>query len=150
MRWVFLIGAWATVFDSLLGVWQSVPYLFCDFWQLFRRRQGDGAAAPAGDAGRAAVDTRSPLYRGYLLALATVPMLGLWLSFVSVQKAYSLLGAVVMPMVAAALLVLNGRGDWVGRAYRNRPLTVAVLIGVLLFFLYAAYVTIRTQREIVS
>jgi hypothetical protein len=149
MRWVFLIGAWATIFDSLLGVWQSVPYLFCDFWQLSRRpRRIDDH-----ELGRSAateVDTHSRIYRGYLLALATVPMIGLWFSFVYIQKAYSLLGAIVMPLLAAALLVLNGRSDWVGRAYRNRPLTVAVLVAVLLFFIYAAYVTIVTKKDIVS
>ena len=31
-RWAFLIGAWAAVFSSLLGVWQSVPYLYADLW----------------------------------------------------------------------------------------------------------------------
>jgi hypothetical protein len=29
-RWTFLAGAWAAVASSLLGVWQSVPYLFAD------------------------------------------------------------------------------------------------------------------------
>lgn len=163
MRWLFLVGAWATIFDSLLGVWQAVPYLFCDFWQISRRqRAGRGleaagvasaapAEAPAREAAaREVVDTRSGIYRGYLLALATVPMIGLWVSFVHIQKAYSLLGAVVMPLLAVALLVLNGRSDWVGRAYRNRPLTVAVLVAILLFFAYAAYVTITTEKEIVT
>ena len=141
-RWIFLIGAWATIFDSLLGVWQAVPYLFCDFWQLSRKRQPGDVRVP--------VDTRSPVYRGYLLALATVPMAGLWLNFVSIQKSYSLLGALVMPLLAVALLVLNGRSDWVGRAYRNRPLTVAVLLAILLFFAFAAYVTLTTGKEVVS
>jgi Mn2+/Fe2+ NRAMP family transporter len=145
MRWVFLVGAWATVFDSLLGVWQSVPYLFCDFWGLMRRR---GLAGEGG--GAVVVDTRSRVYRGYLLALATLPVVGLWFSFVRVQKAYSLLGAIVMPLLALALLILNGRSDWVGRPFRNRPLTVAVLVAVLLFFAYAAYVTMRTGREVIS
>jgi Mn2+/Fe2+ NRAMP family transporter len=141
MRWVFLAGAWAAVFTSMLGVWQAVPYLFSDFWQLFTRRRRDAAGA---DAVRDVVDTKSPVYRGYLFALAVVPMLGLWQSFVVVQRTYSLLGAVVMPLLAVALLILNGRGDLVGERFRNRPLTVAVLIAVLLFFAYAGYVTIRT------
>ena len=63
MRMMFLLGAWATIFDSLLGVWQSVPYLFCDFWALTRRSSLD---APVNQP----VKTASPLYRGYLLALA--------------------------------------------------------------------------------
>lgn len=148
LRWLFLFGAWATVFDSLLGVWQSVPYLFADFWQLFRR--GEPAPDASGATTPPAVDMRSGVYRSYLLALATVPAAGLWLSFVSIQKAYSVLGAVAMPMLALALLVLNGRSRWVGAAFRNRPLTVAVLLAILLFFLYAAWMTVKTGREVVA
>jgi Mn2+/Fe2+ NRAMP family transporter len=145
MRWVFLAGAWAAIYTSMLGVWQAVPYLFCDFWQLFTRR-ARGASVGA------AVDTRSTIYRGYLFALALVPMLGLWQNFVYVQRSYSLLGAIVMPLLALALLILNGRGDLVGRKYRNRPLTVVVLIGILLFFAYAGYLTLRSlgQEQILS
>jgi hypothetical protein len=191
MRWLFLFGAWATVFDSLLGVWQSVPYLFADFWQQFTRG-ADKAASPSfspspgtpGEGGgeglspsirnpksaiqnpkdphpnplpeyrergqNTAIDMRSRPYRGYLFALATVPAAGLWFSFVSIQKAYSVLGAVAMPMLALALLVLNGRAEWVGRTNRNRPVTVAVLVAILLFFVYAAWMTVRTGREVVS
>ncbi|MFC2135930.1 Nramp family divalent metal transporter, partial [Bacteroidota bacterium] len=32
---MFLFGAWAAVFSSLLGVWQSVPYMFTDFYNMF-------------------------------------------------------------------------------------------------------------------
>ncbi len=38
-RWAFLAGAWGAVFSSLLGVWQSVPYLFADLWRLMRRSE---------------------------------------------------------------------------------------------------------------
>ena len=145
VRWLFLFGAWATVFDSLLGVWQSVPYLFADFWQLFSRgRANPDAPAPP------VIDMRSPVYRGYLLALASLPAVGLWYSFVNVQKAYSLLGAVSMPLLALALLVLNGRTGFVGREHRNRPVTVAVLVAILLFFAYAAWMTVKTGREVVA
>ena len=149
MRWVFLVGAWATFFDSLLGVWQSVSYLFCDFYQLSTGTRLR-ASIEQSEQRRLEACTTTPAYRGYLLALATLPAAGLWFSFVHIQKAYSLLGAVVMPLLAAALLVLNGRPDWIGRAHRNRPLTVAVLVAILLFFLYAAYVTLRTGREVVA
>ena len=150
LRWLFLLGAWATVFDSLLGVWQSVPYLFADFWQLFTRGRGGPAASPLDDTQPSTVDMRSGPYRGYLFALATIPAAGMWFSFVSIQKAYSVFGAVAMPLLALALLVLNGRADWVGRSNRNRPVTVAVLVAILLFFVYAAWMTVRTGREVVS
>jgi len=48
-RWVFLIGAWAAVFSSLLGVWQAVPYLFADFWRM--TGPGSGAAYAPSHAG---------------------------------------------------------------------------------------------------
>jgi Mn2+/Fe2+ NRAMP family transporter len=146
MRWVFLAGAWAAIYTSMLGVWQAVPYLFCDFWSLFTQyRPGD----PSQNL-RAAVDRTSWTYRGYLLALATVPMLGLKISFVRVQQTYSLLGAIVMPLMAVALLFLNGRSDWVGSTYRNRPVTVGVLVAILVMFVYAAYITFTTGEDVLK
>ncbi len=50
-RWAFLIGAWGAFFSSLLGVWQSIPYLFTDFWGLMSSSR---SANPA-----RAVDTNS-------------------------------------------------------------------------------------------
>ncbi len=61
-------------------------------------------------------------------------MLGLLYDFEVVQKLNSIYGALVMPMVALVLLLLNSRTDWVGAAYRNRPMTVVVLAGILIFF----------------
>ena len=43
-RWLFLLGATGTVSSSMLGVWQSVPYLFADCWRLLHRRTGDPVA----------------------------------------------------------------------------------------------------------
>ena len=136
-RYVFLAGAWAAVITSLLGVWQAVPYLFADFWALARGRTAG------------AIDGRSTPYRAYLLGLAFIPMLGLFWDFVLVQKAQAMLGAIVMPMLALALLILNGDAARVGR-YRNRPMTVLVLVAVLAFFAYAGYLTVTTGRAILS
>jgi hypothetical protein len=36
------------------------------------------------------------------------------------------------------LLVFNGRPSWVGREFRNRPATVAALVGILAFFSWIA------------
>ncbi len=135
-RWIFLLGAWGAVFSSLFGVWQSVPYLFADFWGLVRRR----GAAVRGSVG---IDTRGPVYRGYLLALAVVPLAGLFTSFERVQKIYAVFGALFMPILAAALLALNGRGAWIGRRYRNRPSTTALLAAVLLLFSFFGYLALR-------
>lgn len=42
-KWAFLAGAWGAIFSSLLGVWQSIPYLFADLWCLSR---SPGAGPP--------------------------------------------------------------------------------------------------------
>jgi Mn2+/Fe2+ NRAMP family transporter len=127
-KWLFLIGAWGAVFSSLLGVWQSVPYLFADCWGLVRERAEH-------ESPRALiVDTRALPYRFYLLLLAFVPMIGLFWGFQQVQKLYTVTGALFFPFLALALLILNGRSDWVGTRFKNRPATAAVLIAVLAFF----------------
>jgi Mn2+/Fe2+ NRAMP family transporter len=122
-KWLFLLGAFGAVFSSLLGVWQSVPYLFADCWRLVRR----GASSEP-------VDTRSRAYRGYLYGLGLVPMLGLFMTFREVQQLYTIIGAAFFPVLALGLLVFNGRAAWIGSAHRNRPLTSLVLVAVLVFF----------------
>jgi Mn2+/Fe2+ NRAMP family transporter len=130
-KWLFLIGAAGAVFSSLLGVWQAVPYLFADTLGLLRE---DGEA-PA----ETSIDTRSASYRGYLFALAIVPMAGLFWRFQEIQKLYAIVGATFIPFLAVALLILNGRSEWVGEQYRNRPATVAVLLATLAFFIWIAW-----------
>ena len=83
-----------------------------------------------------AVDTRSLPYRGYLVGLAIFSIAGLFSSFVQIQKIYAVVGALFIPALAAALLVLNGRTDWIGSAHRNRRVTTGVLIAALGLFLF--------------
>ncbi len=134
-KWVFLIGTLGAVFSSLFGCWQALPYLFADVWALVRQQRG-GEAFEA-----TTVDTRSLPYRVYQLAIATVPMLGLFFSFREVQKVYAVVGAQFIPMLALILLILNGRRAWVG-AMKNRGLTVAVLLTTLIFFAWIGFTTL--------
>jgi len=134
-KWAFLIGAWGAVFSSLLGVWQSVPYLFADFWQMFMTRP----ETPLNPVNR-----KGWPYRGYMLGIAIVPMLGLFVNFSQVQKVYAIFGALFMPMLALVLLILNGKKDWVGQ-FRNRPTTVGVLVATLLLFLFFGYLELQKQ-----
>ena len=90
-KWLFLVGTCGTVFASMLGVWQSAPYLFADCWRLIRDPRG----APV------AVDRRAAPYRMFLVVLALVPMIGLFFSFREVQKFYTVIGAYVFPLLAA-------------------------------------------------
>jgi Mn2+/Fe2+ NRAMP family transporter len=132
-KWAFLIGAWGAIFSSLLGVWQSVPYLFADFIGLLRKLPGPPTAK---------IDIQSYTYKGYLYALATLPMIGLWAGFASMQKLYAISGALFLPMLAATLVVLNGSRKRIGRRFQNRPMTTVVLLIILLFFLLAGWLSI--------
>jgi Mn2+/Fe2+ NRAMP family transporter len=131
-RWAFLAGAWGAVFSSLLGVWQAVPYVFADFWRLRRARPGEEHAP---------VDTRSRAYRGYMLALALVPLFGLTTSFKEAQKAYAVIGACFLPLLALSILWL-GRRAIVGDALRNRAPSVVALALTLAFFVLAGVLRI--------
>lgn len=131
-KWVFLIGTFGTVFSSLLGVWQAAPYLFADSWRLLTTERG----APV------TVDTRAKPYRSFLIVLALVPMIGLFMSFREVQKIYTVIGAYIFPTLALALIIMNGRTAWVGAQLRNRWWTVLALVGVLVFFSWLAIANI--------
>ncbi len=119
-RVAFLIGAFGAVFSSLLGVWQSVPYLFADYLGVRR--------------GGAAVDPRGAAYRGYLYGLATLPLVGLWFPFRSMQKAYAVFGAAFLPLLALTLLWLNRR-RFVGPEFANGHASALALGAALAFFL---------------
>lgn len=131
--WAFLIGAWAAVFSSLVGVWQAVPYIFADFWRLRSATE---------HAGLREVDTSARPYRVYQVALASVPLFGLTTSFKEAQKAYAVVGAAFLPMLALCLLFLN-RGRSVGREHRNRAWSVFALLTTLVFFTWAGYLGLR-------
>ena len=133
-KWAFLLGAFGAIFSSLLGVWQSVPYLFTDLWAMIRKDQF---------AKDRPISTHSVPYRWYLYSMATLPMLGLWVGFTKMQKSYAVVGAVFIPMLAFVLLLLNSRTAWIGERYRNHPLTSALLMATLLFFLMAGWSKVR-------
>ena len=123
-HWLFLIGAFSAIFSSLLGVWQAVPYLFADIWRLFIERT---------DLSSSINLTKSMPYRVYLFAITFLPMLGLLMSFKEVQEFYAVIGAMFIPLLAIALLILNGKRAWMGD-FANRPLTIVMLFATLAFF----------------
>ena len=128
-KWAFLIGAWGAVFSSLFGVWQSIPYIFADVWGRLREKKG---APPE------AVDTRSRPYRSYLLFISIVPMVGLVVKFQTIQRTYAIVGAMFVPLLGVALLILNTRRAFIGEQLRNRWPSIAAL--VLAIVLFGAYV----------
>jgi hypothetical protein len=129
-KWVFLVGFWAAVFSALLGVWQSLPYLFADFLRLRGHSIGADLA-------------RSTPYRVYLAFLATAPLLLLRWPVQQLQLAFGLTGAMLLPLLAFTLLLMNNRTQWVGKEFRTGWLMNAVLAGALLLFAYAGVREVR-------
>lgn len=136
-RWAFLLGAWGAVFSSLLGVWQAVPYIFADFYSM--------CAGDSEEEHKKRVAPTSPHYRWYMYGLAIIPIVSLKLGFREIQKYYAVIGAGFMPFMACALLYLNGRTGLVGEKWKNRALTVVVLVATLLFFTIAGWLQIRKK-----
>ncbi|RED97915.1 Nramp family divalent metal transporter [Marinoscillum furvescens] len=94
VAWIFRLGAFAAIFSSLLGVWQSVPYLYADVLQRL---------LPA--------TTPAKTYNRSLALLALVPICGLPLGFAKMQKLYALSGALFVPMLAGILIYLGYRSN---------------------------------------
>ncbi len=59
-RYAYSIGFWAAVFASLLGVWQSVPYLYADFYSILKK-------LPAEERARVTKVTSTPVSAGACL-----------------------------------------------------------------------------------
>ena len=123
---LFLIGFWCAVFSSMLGVWQGVPYLFADFVQQYTSR----------DSTPRQVDTRSMIYRSYLVYIAIPPMALLladkpvWLVI-----AYAVAGSFFMPLLGIILLFLNNRRRWLGDLRNGITTNLLLAASVLVFAL---------------
>ena len=124
-----LRGFWGAVFTSMLGVWQGVPYMFCDFVGLMRR-------LPDGEHS-AIINSKSRWYRGFLFWLSVPPLALLLLDKpIALIVFYSIIGALFMPFLSGTLLYMNSRKDWVGPDFVNGWLTKALLSLCLLLFGY--------------
>jgi Mn2+/Fe2+ NRAMP family transporter len=123
-RWAFLIGFWCAVFGAMLAVWQGVPYLFADFMAQRSR------ATATGD-----VDLKTTrAYRGYLLFLAGPPLVLLFAEKpVAMVVLFTVIGAFFMPFLAALLLYLNNRRDWIGPLCNDATRNVALAVALALF-----------------
>ncbi len=136
-RIIFLVGFWGAVSTSMLGVWQGVPYLFCDFIALLQPLDSKGDPP--------SVTTDSTWYRGYLAWLALAPMALLYFGRpVAVVIVYSVLGALFMPFLAGTLLYLGRMHGPMGETAANRRCSLAGLLLCLLLFGYLALRKITT------
>ena len=123
----YSVGFWAAVFASLLGVWQSVPYLYADFYGVLKK-------LPPEERQRLTKVTSTP----YRLALLFVTLAPIPFAFtgapVQVIVAYTVVGSLFVPFLAATLLYLNNRVKWTSPVPHNNLATNALLVVILLMF----------------
>jgi hypothetical protein len=126
--YAYAVGFWAAVSASLLGVWQSLPYLFADYYGLLRR-------LPAGSRGELTQVTSVP----YRLGLLFITMVPIPLAFIDqplvVVRTFTIVGSLFIPFVAGTLLYLNNAVLPVESGVpRNSRATNLVLVLAMLVF----------------
>ena len=123
----YSIGFWAAVFASLLGIWQSVPYLYADFYSIVRK-------LPAAAREEATRVTSVP----YRLALVFITLAPLPFAFIRrpliIIVTYTIVGSLFVPFLAGTLLYLNNRVKWQEPVPHNHWATNLLLIGILALF----------------
>ena len=126
-RAAYSVGFWAAVFASLLGVWQSVPYLYADFYSIMKK-------LPPEERERVTKVTSKP----YRLALIFVTLAPIPFAFtgqpIQVIVAYTIVGSLFVPFLAATLLYLNNRVKWTSAVPHNNSPTNALLFVILALF----------------
>ena len=119
---LFLIGVWAAVFSSMLGVWQGVPYIFTDSTAQWRSKLSK-------------IDSSDKGYRLALLYIAIPPIALLYLGKpVWLIILYSVTGALFMPFLALTLLYLNNR--IIKPSLRYGVISNSAIVVALLVFSY--------------
>ncbi|MGH7502294.1 MAG: Nramp family divalent metal transporter [Longimicrobiales bacterium] len=127
-RWAYSIGFWAAVFAALIGVWQSVPYLYADYYGILKK-------LPPEEREKATRVTSKP----YRLALLFVTLVPLPFAFmgrpIAIIITYTIVGSLFIPFLAATLLYLNNKVRWTNSVPRNGWASNALLWVILAVFL---------------
>lgn len=126
--YIYSIGFWSAVVASLFGVWQTIPSVFADCIGLLRhlpQARREASARPG-----------APAYRYALLfmALSSVPFAFLGRPLVIII-AFTILGSLFIPFLAATLLYLNNRVPFPEPMRKNRAATNVLLGLVVVLFL---------------
>jgi Mn2+/Fe2+ NRAMP family transporter len=131
-RIAFSVGFWAAVFASLLGVWQSVPYLYADFYGIYKKMSPEGR--------QHVVKVTSTPYR---LGLAFISLVPIPFAFtgqpIQVVIIYTIVSSLFVPFVAATLLYLNNRVKWSEPVPHNSLITNLLLVAILVLFGIVGY-----------
>jgi Mn2+/Fe2+ NRAMP family transporter len=125
--YAYSLGFWAAVFASLLGVWQSVPYLYADFYGVIKK-------LPVEER-RAVTQVTSLPYRAALAFITLVPLPFAFTGRpLAVIVIYTVVGSLFVPFLAATLLYLNNRVAWKERVPHNHWTTNVALVAILALF----------------
>ncbi len=81
--------------------------------------------------------------RGPALFLATVPLVLVRWPVKQLQLAFGLTGAMLLPILAFTLLIMNNRTKWVTPTFRATAVLNAILLAALAFFALMGWVEIR-------
>ena len=128
-RIAFSVGFWAAVFASLLGVWQSVPYLYADFWAIVTRMTPEGRSE--------VVKVTSTTYRKALAFISLVPIPFAFTGRpIQIVITYTIVSSLFVPFVAATVLYLNNRVPWTEPVPKNSWMTNLLLIAILVLFAF--------------
>ena len=126
--YAYSIGFWAAVFASLLGIWQSLPYLFADYYGLMRRYSREKRE-------RLTAVTSTP----YRVALLFVTLVPIPFAFIDqpliIIRTFTIVGSLFIPFLAATLIYLNNfRIPPDSGVPKNSVLTNVVLVFALVLF----------------
>ena len=126
--YAYAIGFWAAVFASLLGIWQSIPYLFADYYGLMRQY--------ARSEREQLTSVTSTPYRLALLFITLVPIPFAFIDQpLIIIRTFTIVGSLFIPFLAATLLYLNNVRIPVDSGVpKNSALTNAVLVFALILF----------------
>ena len=137
-RIAFSVGFWAAVFASLLGVWQSVPYLYADFYGIYKKMSPEQR--------QAVVKVTSTPYRLALVFITLVPMPFAFTGQpIQVVITYTIVSSLFVPFVAATLLYLNNRVPWTEAVPKNSWLTNLLLLAILVLFAIVGMQEVRAR-----
>ncbi len=131
-HFAFSVGFWAAVFASLLGVWQSVPYIYADLYGIITKM------TPA--AREEIVKVTSTPYR---IALAFITLVPMPFAFtgrpIQVVITYTIVSSLFVPFVAATILYLNNRVAWTEDVPHNSWITNLLLVAILVLFAFVGF-----------
>ena len=125
--YAYSLGFWAAVFASLLGVWQSVPYLYADFYGVMKKLSVE--------ARREVTAVKSVPYRAALVFITLVPLPFAFTGRpLAVIVTYTIVGSLFVPFLAATLLYLNNRVRWSSSVPHNHWVTNVLLAAIVALF----------------